>query len=198
MTALVLASASPIRSRLLTNAGVAHQTCPVAVDEGAIKDAMLAEGAPARDIADALAEMKAFRAAQRNPDALVLGCDQVLVFKGGLVSKPRNLDEARAQLVALRGQSHELLSAAVVFEAGRPVWRKIGRVQLIMRAFSDAFLDDYIARTGDDLLATVGGYKLEAEGVHLFSRIQGDYFSVLGLPLLEVLDFLRSREVILT
>ena len=198
MTALVLASASPIRSRLLTNAGVAHQTCPVAVDEGAIKDAMLAEGAPARDIADALAEMKAFRAAQRNPDALVLGCDQVLVFKGGLVSKPRNLDEARAQLVALRGQSHELLSAAVVFEAGRPVWRKIGRVQLIMRAFSDAFLDAYIARTGDDLLATVGGYKLEAEGVHLFSRIQGDYFSVLGLPLLEVLDFLRSREVILT
>ena len=198
MTALVLASASPIRSRLLTNAGVAHQTCPVAVDEGAIKDAMLAEGAPPRDIADALAEMKAFRAAQRNPDSLILGCDQVLVFKGGLVSKPRNLDEARAQLVALRGQSHELLSAAVVFEAGRPVWRKIGRVQLIMRAFSDAFLDDYIARTGDDLLATVGGYKLEAEGVHLFSRIQGDYFSVLGLPLLEVLDFLRSREVILT
>ena len=126
----------------------------------------------------------------------MLGADQVLVQAGTLYDKPADLPEARAQLSALRGKTHELLSAAVIYEGGRPVWRHIGRAQLIMREFSDIFLDTYIDRHGDDLLATVGCYKLEADGACLFSRVQGDYFSILGLPLLEVLQFFRTRGVI--
>ena len=198
MTDLVLASGSTIRSQLLSGAGVLHRVDPVPVDEDAVKASLLAEGAAPRDIADALAEIKALRGAQKHPHALVLGCDQVLVLDKQLLSKPADLDEARAHLSMLRGRAHELLSAAVIFEDGRPVWRHIGRAQLIMRQFSDAFIDAYIDRNGDDLLATVGAYKLEGDGANLFSRVQGDYFSVLGLPLLEVLEFLRSREVILT
>jgi len=198
MTRLVLASASTIRSQMLSGAGVPHLVDPVPVDEDAVKAALLAEAAPPRDIADALAEIKALRAAQKHPDALVLGCDQVLVLDKQLLSKAANLDEARDHLRLLRGKAHELMSAAVIFEDGRPVWRHIGRAQLIMRPFSDAFIDAYVARNGDDLLATVGAYKLEGDGANLFTRVQGDYFSVLGLPLLEVLEFLRSREVILT
>ncbi len=156
---------------------------------------MLAEAAPARDIADALAELKAHRVAARLPERLVLGADQVLVCDGRLFDKPRDLDEARRQLEALRGRSHELLAAAVVFEAGRPVWRHIGRAQLQMRPFSDAFLDAYLRAEGCDLLATVGAYRLESGGAQLFSRVQGDYFSILGLPLLELLGFLRSRGI---
>ena len=196
MTRLVLASGSTARAAMLRAAGVPFDIAPVSIDEDGLKAAMLAEGVAPRDIADTLAEMKAFRAAQRHPDALVLGADQVLVHRRDLFSKPRDLDEARTQLLALRGQSHDLLSAAVIFEAGRPVWRHMGRAQLIMRDFSDAFLDSYVARNGNGLLATVGAYKLEGDGANLFTRVQGDYFSVLGLPLLEVLEFLRTREVI--
>lgn len=193
---VLLASASAARAAMLRDCGVPIETQPARIDEAAVKAAMLAEDAPPRDIADTLADLKAQRIAQRNPGRLVLGADQVLVQAGTLYDKPADLDEARAQLSALRGQAHELLSAAVIYEDGRPVWRHIGRAQLIMRAFSDAFLDAYIDRHGDDLLATVGCYKLEADGACLFSRVQGDYFSVLGLPLLEVLQFFRTRGVI--
>ena len=196
MSPLILASGSAARVQMLRAARIPFDAHPVSVDEDGIKQAMLNEGATPRDIADALAEMKAFRAAQRHPDALVLGSDQVLVLENRLLSKPRDLDDARSQLGELRGRAHQLLSAAVIFEGGKPVWRHVGRAQLVMRKFSDAFLDAYIARNGDDLLATVGAYKLEGDGANLFSRVQGDYFSVLGLPLLEVLEFLRTREVI--
>ncbi len=167
----------------------------VAVDESAVKAGMLAEAAAPRDIADALAELKARRVANRLPDRLVLGADQVLVCNGRLYDKPRDLEEARAQLSALRGQRHELLSAAVVFENGAPVWRHIGRAQLTMRPFSDAFLDGYLAEQGGELLSTVGAYRLEDGGAQLFSRVDGDIFTVMGLPLLELLAFLRTRGV---
>lgn len=193
---IVLASASGIRAGLLRQNGVAFEIVPARIDETAILEAMQSEAAPARDIADALAEMKALRVSQRMPGALVIGCDQVLVCEGRLFQKPTDLLEARAHLSTLRGKTHELLSAVVVCRDSRPEWRHIGRAQLTMREFSDAFLDDYVARHGDDLLATVGCYKLEEDGASLFSRVAGDYFSILGLPLLELLGFLRMRGMI--
>lgn len=190
---LVLASASEARAALLRNAGVEIETIPARVDEAEIKAALAAENAPARDVADALAEVKALRVAARRPDRLVLGADQVLVCEGRLHDKPKDLDEARAQLEALSGKPHQLLSAAVIAEEGRPVWRHVGTARLVMRPLSPLFLDAYVARMGEALLTTVGAYKLEGLGAQLFARVDGDYFSVLGLPLLETLGFLRIR-----
>jgi septum formation protein len=192
---LILASASEGRAALLRQAGVPVEIVPAGVDEAAAKAAMLAEAAPPRDVADALAELKARRVAARRPGRLVLGADQVLVCAGRIHDKPRDLVDARAQLAALRGQRHELLSAAVVFEDGAPVWRHVGRAQLTMRPFSDAFLDAYVAEQGASLLSTVGAYRLEAGGAQLFSRVDGDIFTIVGLPLLELLAFLRTRGV---
>jgi septum formation protein len=192
---LILASRSAGRAALLRGARVPFEIVPAAVDETAVKAGMLAEAAPPRDIANALAELKAQRAATRLPDRLVLGADQILVCDGRIFDKPRDIADARAQLAALRGQRHELFSAAVVFESARPVWRHIGRAQLTMRPFSDAFLDAYLAEHGAALLSTVGAYRLEDGGAPLFSRVDGDLFTIMGLPLLELLAFLRTREI---
>ena len=180
---------------MLRSAGVPFDTVVARVDEETIKATMLAEGAKPRDVADTLAEMKARRVAQKYPEALVLGADQVLVSGGVLFDKPTSIAKAREQLIALRGNTHELLSAAVIYEDGTPVWRHIGRAQLMMRPFSDVFLENYIRSQSEELFTTVGGYKLEKEGSQLFTRVQGDYFSVLGLPLLEILGFLRTRGI---
>lgn len=196
MAEILLASGSVIRAQLLRNAGVPFEVRPARVDEEMAKQALLAEGARPRDIADALAEMKAARTSAKHPGALVLGCDQVLDHGGTLMSKPQDMEEARTQLRALRGQRHQLLSACVIYEDGRPVWRHVGVVRLAMRAFSDAYLDGYLERNWDSIRHSVGGYKLEEEGVRLFSSIQGDYFTVLGLPLLEVLNYLTTRGVL--
>jgi len=195
MSPLVLASGSAARAALLHQARVPFEVDVPGVDEVAVKQAMLAEEAPPRDIADALAELKARRIAGRRPAQLVLGADQVLVCDRRLHDKPAGPLEARAQLVALRGRTHSLLSAAVVCEGGVPVWRHVGQARLTMRPFTDAFLDAYLAEHGPTLLDTVGAYRLEDGGAQLFSRVEGDYFSVLGLPLLELLGFLRTRGV---
>lgn len=194
---VILASASAARATMLREAGVAVVIVPASVDEAAIKEAFRAEGVAPRDLADALAEAKARRVSAQHPGALVIGADQVLVTEGAVFDKPRDLTEARAQLVQLRGGSHELLSAAVVMEGGAAVWRHIGAARLTMRPFSDDFLDAYLDVEGGAVLSTVGGYRIEGRGAQLFSRVSGDYFSILGMPLLEILGFLRARKVIL-
>jgi len=198
MTEIVLASGSEIRATLLRNAGVPIRVSPVRVDEEAIRAGLEAENALPRDVADALAEIKAQRGSAKNPGALVIGCDQVLELDGTILAKPDSLDAARAQLVALRGRRHALLSAAVLYENGQPVWRHVGVVRLVMRDFSDAYLEDYLSRNWPGIGASVGAYKLEEEGVRLFSRIEGDYFTILGLPLLELLSYLGQRGAIAT
>lgn len=193
---IILASGSRIRADLLRNAGLDFEVQTPRIDEETIKQALLAEQAPPRDIADTLAEMKARKVADKNPDAMVIGCDQVLAFQNGILSKPRDRDDARAHLSAMRGERHMLLSAAVIYHEGKPIWRHVGQVRLRMRDVSDGYLDAYIERNWDDIRTSVGAYQLEAEGVRLFHSIEGDYFHVLGMPLLELLAFLTLRGVI--
>ncbi len=193
---LVLASGSTIRRRLLENANVPIVVEVPRVDELATKEAMVDIGAPARDIADALAEMKARKIASKQPDALVLGCDQVLVFAGELLSKPKSPEEAALQLRKMRGKPHQLISAAVIYDQAEPVWRHVSTVRLQMRELSDEYIEDYVARNWDSIKDAVGGYKLEEEGARLFLQIQGDYFAVLGMPLLEILNYLTLKGVL--
>ncbi|MEL6315255.1 MAG: Maf family nucleotide pyrophosphatase [Pseudomonadota bacterium] len=193
---ILLASGSTIRATLLKNAGVPFEVVKPRVDEDAIKAALLADGAPPRDIADVLAEAKARKVHDKRPDAMVIGCDQVLALNGEVFAKPKSQDDAMAQLNRLRGERHTLLSAAVIYHEGKPIWRHVGQVRLRMRAFSEDYLAGYVARNWADIQHCVGAYQLEAEGVRLFHSVEGDYFHVLGMPLLEILAFLTLRGVI--
>jgi septum formation protein len=191
---LVLASASTARASLLENAGFRVTRVPAAIDEAAVKESFRREGADAASCALALATAKAERVSQRHRGAFVVGADQLLVAGDAWFDKPPDLDHARAQLIALRGRTHELVTAAVVFRDGADLWHHVERPRLTMRAFSDDFLDAYLAASGKGVLSSVGAYQLEGLGVHLFARIEGDYFTILGLPLLKLLDFLRAQE----
>jgi len=189
---IVLASGSAIRGQMLSNAGIAFEAIVPRVDEEMIKIALQAEKATPRDIADALAETKARKIGGKHPDQLVIGCDQVLDFDGQILSKPQTPEEAREQLKALRGKRHSLLSAVVVYHELEPLWRHVGQVRLYMRDISDSYLNEYVDRNWPSLQSSVGGYKLEEEGVRLFSRIEGDYFTILGLPLIEMINYLTA------
>ena len=193
---LILASGSAIRATLLAKAQVPFTVQVARVDEGMARDALRVQQLAARDIADALAEMKAQRISGKFPDDLVLGCDQILDVAGIILNKPQDRNDLTAQLRQLKGRDHRLHSAAVVFHAGRPIWRSVRTVTMHMRDFSDDYLTQYIDANWNIVRHCVGGYALEGVGVRLFSKIDGDYFSVLGLPLLDVLAFLTERGVL--
>ena len=193
---LVLASGSRVRADLLTQSCVPFRVQVARVDEEMVKDSLVSEHIPPRDIADALADLKAQRISNKAPSAFVLGCDQILETSGKLLAKPMSPNDLKLQLIGLRGQTHRLHSAAVIYQSGQPIWRFVGTVTLKMRVFSDSYLDAYIAANWSTVRHCVGGYALEAEGIRLFSKIEGDYFTVLGLPLLEVLAFLTERGVL--
>ena len=194
--ALVLASASPVRAQLLRAAGIALIIDPAAIDEDEIKASMRQAGATGAELAETLAELKAARTARRHPGAMVIGADQVLALGEELFDKPADLAAARRQLLALRGRTHELLSAVVAVRDGTRLWHHVGRASLTMRDFSEEFLDDYLASTGSAALGSVGAYQLEGLGAQLFRQIAGDYFTILGLPLLPLLDFLREHRML--
>ena len=192
---IILASGSKIRKDILRNAGINFDVIVKPVDESAIKEAMLADNAPLKDIADALAESKSVRVSQQN-SGLVIGADQIMVMDDKLYDKPSSLTEAKERLLSMRGNTHFLMGAVVISENGIPVWRYLSKTKLTMRFFSEKFIDEYIGQEGESLLKSVGAYKFEGRGSQLFSDVKGDFFSILGLPLLPVLDFLRTRGAI--
>lgn len=193
---LILASESASRIAMLTAAGVPFVARAAHIDETAILESMRASGAAPRAIADALAELKAMKISRNAPGDLVLGCDQILDCEGRLYEKAKTLNEAREALISLRGKRHRLTSAAVIALDGAPIWRHVEEATLTMRQFSDAFLDDYLVRAGAFVTASVGAYAYEDLGVQLFAQLKGDAFAIRGMPLLPILDILRTHGVI--
>lgn len=193
---VVLASASPARAALLSGAGVSFIIDKAAIDEAAVKKSLRADDAPAALVAETLAELKAKRVSSRHPGALVIGADQILECGGEWFDKPADMDHGRAHLRALRGKAHALISAVCVVRDGQRIWHGIDSARLVMRSFSDEFLDSYLTEAGSSVLDSVGAYRLEDRGAQLFARIDGDYFTILGLPLLELLEYLRNQGVL--
>jgi septum formation protein len=196
MTMLILASSSAVRARLLREAGVRFGVRPPDVDEASVKEKLHHTGVAPGDFADALAEAKALNVSAASPQALVLGCDQVLISEGRLFDKARDSAEARETLAFLRGRDHQLVTACVLAEGGKAVWRYTERATLRMRMFSDEFLDAYLKNEGKLVLGSVGCYQLEGRGAQLFESITGDFFCILGLPLLPLLAALRGRGLV--
>ena len=191
---LVLASASSARRRVLEGAGVPFAQASSGTDENRLKATLQARSAP--DMARALALAKALAVSARKPGALVLGADQVLECEGRLFAKPRDKNEARAQLVRLRGRGHRLVNGLALVRDGQVLWQYDDEARLWMRDFDDAFLETYLAGTGPEVLESVGAYRLEGSGAQLFARIEGDFFSILGLPLLPLLEALRREGIL--
>jgi septum formation protein len=191
-----LASASPFRRRMLEAAGLAFVVVAPDVDEAAVKGALLRSGSTSREIAQGLAVAKAEVVSAGLPDALVIGADQVLACGAEMFNKPASVAEAREQLVRLRGKTHELHTAVALAAGGKAVWARLETATLAMRPFSDAFLADYLARLGERVRRTVGAYEIEGPGIQLMDRIEGDMFTVIGLPLLALLFELRARGAI--
>jgi septum formation protein len=191
---LILASGSATRAQLLARAGLSFSVLRPAVDETELKK-QYTRSSPA-ELAANLAEAKARAVSDANPHAMVIGADQVLNFDRAAHDKPSSIADARAQLLRFRGKTHALETSVCCCRAGEPVWSHATHAALTMRNFSDSFLEAYLESLGDDVLTSVGGYKLEERGIQLFSHIEGDYFGILGLPLLPLLAFLRSAGFI--
>lgn len=195
---IILASGSEIRRSLLKGAKLDFDVVPASVDEASILQALVNENASPRDIADTLAEMKARKVSLKHNEELVIGCDQVLALGEKIFTKPNSSSEALSQLHELKGKTHALFSAAVIYDAGQPVWRHVGVARLTMKRPSDEYLSEYVDSNWNSIQHSVGAYKIEEEGIRFFSQISGDHFSVLGLPLLEVLSYLGLKGEIKT
>lgn len=193
--ALILASASISRARILDQAGIDVLVQPAAIDEDEIKHAMRGAKAPVEDAAVALAELKAKRISHQAPQNLVIGADQILECNDIWFDKPVDMVHARAHLLALSGKTHSLANAVCVAKGGAILWHHVNSARLTMRKLDEDFLDQYLEAAGERILTSVGAYQLEGRGAHLFSRIEGDFFSILGLPLLPLLDFLRGHGI---
>lgn len=193
---LILASGSATRAKMLRDAGVAIETAIPAIDEAEVKASLRHDGATAAKVAEVLAEMKAQRVAAKARGRLVLGSDQMLECDGAWFDKPAGRDDARRQLQFLRGKSHSLITSAVLVRDDARIWHMTDRAELRMRAFSDDFLEHYLAAAGEDVLHSVGAYRLEGLGAQLFERVTGDFFTILGLPLLPVLGILREHGMV--
>jgi septum formation protein len=189
---IVLSSTSPTRRQLLRQAGLTFKTARPPVDEAKIKSTLREAGATARHVAESLAEGKAASVGEILPAAYVIGADQMLECDGAWFDKPTDHAAARAQLLSLRGKTHRLITAAALYTEGKLAWRYSETAELTMRDFSDAFLDHYLDQTGETVLRSVGGYQLEGSGAQLFSTITGDYFTILGLPVIPLLNALRQ------
>jgi len=198
MRPLVLASASASRRSLLSAAGVDFVTAPADIDEPALMRRLIGDGGDGRAIAEALAGEKAAQISRQRPGETVLGGDSVLELDGEILGKCRDLDALRALLLRMSGRPHQLISAAALARDGRVLWRHTSLARMTVRPLSEAFIDGYLAREGEKLLSSVGGYNFEGLGAQLFEKVEGDYFSILGLPLLEVLAALRAEGLLQT
>ena len=192
---LILASASQSRARMLSASGIKFRTQPSYIDEAAVKQSLRLEGAESIQAAETLAELKAVKVSLCNPQSLVIGADSILDLQGVWFDKPADVGHAKAHLMTLRGQAHSLVTAAVIALGGKRIWHYRSRSNMKMRNFSDDFLDRYLSSVGEDILSSVGAYHLEGRGAQLFSEVDGDFFSILGLPLLPLLAFLREHNV---
>lgn len=197
---IILASASAARRDMLARAGVTFEIVPAEIDERAVQDVLTGDESAieAADIAELLAEAKARDVSERHPNAIVIGADQVLEFEDEVMSKPPDIAAARATLKLLRGASHQLHSAVAIAVSGEVAWSLVDSATLSMRSFSDKFLASYLADEGAEVCSSVGAYKLEARGLQLFERIDGDFFTILGMPLLPLLAELRARGLLLS
>jgi septum formation protein len=196
MSGLILASGSATRLKMLRDAGIQVVVEKPSVDEASAIESLTAEKARPRDIADFLAEMKAVRVSNRHAEAMVIGADQVLSLGSRIFQKPDSPIAAREHLLAMRGQTHILSSAVCVSRGGNILWREVREARLTMRDFSDAFVDAYLQQAGEEILGSVGAYQVEKLGIQLFSRIEGDHFTILGLPLIPLLEFLRTHGIV--
>ena len=195
-TDIILASKSKVRALLLKNAGLSFVSVDAAIDEEQLKLSYIDAGYKPRDVADVLADMKAKKLSNRFPNQLVIGCDQILSFREQIISKAKNTNDLVHQLKVLEGNEHIVYSASVVYINNRPEWRFIGSANMTMRNLSDDFILKYVEDNWNTIQHSVGGYEIEGSGASLFSRIDGDHFSVLGIPLLQLIDYLINREVI--
>jgi len=196
MDRIILASGSPFRKALLTNAGIDFVVVHAGLDERAVEAPLENSGTGPEDVALILAEAKALNVSESHPDALVIGCDQTLSLGDRIFHKPRDMEEARRHLLDLSGETHQLNSAVVLAQGGQMIWSDVPVARLTMRRLSPAFIGRYMARVGEKALMSVGSYQIEGEGIQLFENIEGDYFTIVGLPLLPLLKKLRELGAI--